>query len=129
MQHDDLGRWAGRLAHVPAPVGFDRGGGCAGLGARLGGDAMKHKQTVQGYDVVLTCSACPEQYDVYKDAKQVGYLRLRHGYFRADVPDACGETVYESNPDGDGQFTDEERGYHLESAIAAIDAHYSAVTR
>ena len=85
---------------------------------------MKYKQTIMGYDVVNTGSACPEQYDVYKDAKQVGYLRLRHGYFRVDVPECGGETVYESNPDGDGQFTDEERGYHLISAIAAIDAYY-----
>lgn len=27
-----------------------------------------------------TCFSCPEQYNVYQDNKQVGYVRLRHGY-------------------------------------------------
>lgn len=36
-----------------------------------------------------TCYAYPEQYDVFLDGKQVGYLRLRHGYFRCDYPN-CG---------------------------------------
>ena len=42
----------------------------------------------------LTCSACPEQYDVFKDNKQVGYVRLRWGHLRAEYPDVCGEEVY-----------------------------------
>lgn len=73
------------------------------------------------YDLVRTCEACPEQYDVYdKHSKKVGYLRLRHGKFRADYPECGGETVYESYPDGDGAFEEYERLHELERAIQAI---------
>lgn len=67
-----------------------------------------------------TCYACPEQYDVFLDGKQVGYLRLRHGYFRCDYPNCGGETVYGSYTEGDGMFDEEERLYHLNKAIAAL---------
>ena len=29
---------------------------------------------------VCTCSACPEQYDIYEDKKLVAYVRLRWGH-------------------------------------------------
>lgn len=75
------------------------------------------------YDLVRTCFACPEQYDVYdKRNRKVGYLRLRHGEFRAEYPFCGGETVYESHPDGDGIFEDYERIYELTKAIEAIHA-------
>lgn len=83
---------------------------------------------IAGCRLICTCSACPEQYDVFDDATgdQIGYLRLRHGYFRADVPDCGGETVYESEPNGDGVFdNDEERERELANAIAAIIKHYN----
>jgi len=76
---------------------------------------------ISGYFLQRTCAACPEQYDVFNsDDEQVGYLRLRHGYFRADVPDCGGETVYESNPKGDGVFDDDERMQELTNAVHAI---------
>jgi hypothetical protein len=75
------------------------------------------------YDLVRTCFACPEQYDVYdKNNNKVGYLRLRHGEFRADYPDCGGETVYESYPDGDGIFEEYERMYELTKALESIHA-------
>jgi hypothetical protein len=74
------------------------------------------------YELRLTCGACPEQYDVYRNGAQVGYLRLRHGTFRADMPDASGETVFSAAPEGDGSFAEHERERFLTSAIAAIDA-------
>ena len=47
------------------------------------------------YVLKMTCGACPEQYDVFdSEGKQVGYLRLRHGGFRADYPNCGGDTVY-----------------------------------
>ena len=67
-----------------------------------------------------TCLACPEQYDAFLDGKQVGYLRLRHGSFRVDVPDCGGETVYRANPQGDGIFDEGERDHYLTEAKAAI---------
>jgi hypothetical protein len=74
------------------------------------------------YRLVKTCGACPEQYDVFLGTEQVGYLRLRHGYFRADYPGCGHETVYEAHTRGDGCFNDdEERDLHLTRAIEAID--------
>ncbi|QRY51708.1 hypothetical protein [Mycolicibacterium septicum] len=70
-----------------------------------------------------TCFACPEQYDAFVGDTQVGYLRLRHGYFHVEFPDVGGETVYEAYTVGDGIFDDEdERVYHLQRAKAAIAA-------
>lgn len=69
----------------------------------------------------LTCGACPEQYDAFLDGKQVGYLRLRHGWFRVDFPDCGGETIYESGDmRGDGCFDEDEREYFLNEAKLAI---------
>jgi hypothetical protein len=75
---------------------------------------------IDGYRLLLTCPACPEQYDVLDGTEQVGYLRLRHGYFRADAPMHGGETVYEAHTRGDGMFDDDERLPQLEAAVAAI---------
>lgn len=76
---------------------------------------------INGYTLVQTCSACPEQYDVFdQEDKRVGYLRLRHGCFRADYLKCGGETLYKASPDGDGCFEDYEREYHLYKAIRAI---------
>jgi hypothetical protein len=67
-----------------------------------------------------TCGACPEQYDVYDGEEKIGYLRLRHGFFRAEYR---GKVVYSSDTRGDGLFADEEeRERHLAAALAAISA-------
>lgn len=69
--------------------------------------------------LVQTCGACPEQYDMYLDGRNVGYFRLRHGYFRAEyVP--TNETVFSGEPKGDGIFECDERDFWLKSAIKAI---------
>lgn len=80
---------------------------------------------IGGYRLICTCSACPEQYDVFDDSSgaKVGYLRLRHGYFRADTPDCGGETVYDADTNGDGVFDPDERMPQLTAAIAAIAKH------
>jgi hypothetical protein len=73
--------------------------------------------------LIRTCTACPEQYDVYDDVRQVGYLRLRHGVFYADYfPPNSGERigVYEASPQGDGIFAPEERVHYLNYACRAI---------
>ena len=76
--------------------------------------------TINGYELKLTCGACPEQYDVYKNGKKVGYLRLRHGGFTAECPDCGGKYVYGANPKGDGCFEEDEREFYLKEAIKAI---------
>lgn len=80
---------------------------------------------IHGYRLKKTCSACPEQYDVFDDlGQQVAYLRLRHGGFRVDVPDCGGETIYTANPEGDGCFMDHERVRYLTEAILAVQEYY-----
>ena len=71
-------------------------------------------------DLVLTCGACPEQYDAFYRRARVGYLRLRHGYFDVVCPDVGGESVYEATPQGDGMFESEERETYLQFAREAI---------
>ena len=39
---------------------------------------------INGYNFILTCDACPEQYDVFSNGKKVGYVRLRFGCLTAD---------------------------------------------
>lgn len=95
------------------------------LDQELGIDVSNWPEDVEidGLKLVCTCGACPEQYSVFgADGKPVGYLRLRHGYFRADVPHAGGETVHESYPRGDGIFEDGERLAHLTEAVKKIKA-------
>ena len=49
-----------------------------------------------------TCSACPEQYDVFdSDGSIVGYVRLRWGGLTCEYPDVGGEVIYEADI-GDG---------------------------
>jgi len=70
-----------------------------------------------GLELVMTCGACPEQYEVFKDGKQVAYYRLRHGEFRVDYPNCGGETIYEAEPIGDGIFNTDERLVYLTKAM------------
>lgn len=67
-----------------------------------------------------TCSACPEQYEAYLGDKQVGYLRLRHGYFTVEFPDVHGKLIYSAEPKGDGMFHEDEREYYLYKAKEKI---------
>jgi hypothetical protein len=74
--------------------------------------------------LVQTCGACPEQYDVYYDEDEnskseypIGYMRLRHGMFRAEYK---GDVVYRAEPRGDGLFEWDERSRYLNEACKAI---------
>lgn len=66
-----------------------------------------------------TCGACPEQYDAFHSVtgEKIGYLRLRHGYFRAEYK---GDIVYETYPRGDGCFESDERDQYLHRACESI---------
>lgn len=77
---------------------------------------------ISGYRLICTCQACPEQYDVFDDETgvQVGYLRLRHGHFRADLRYCGGDCVYSADTIGDGVFDDKERMPQLKQAVKAI---------
>jgi hypothetical protein len=69
---------------------------------------------LEGLVLEQTCMACPEQYEVTFEDKPCGYIRLRHGYLRADFPSSGAKTIYEASPIGDGCFNDEqERQLHI----------------
>ena len=76
---------------------------------------------IKGLQFTETCSACPEQYDVYKDNIQIAYIRLRWGTLRCEVPDYT--TIYEYNFDDNFQgcfYCEESRQYHLEKIADLI---------
>ena len=79
---------------------------------------------IKGLNFIITCSACPEQYDVLdSNDNVVGYVRLRWGYLRCDYPECLGEVIYDAEI-GDG-FTgcfesDEQRMEHLNNIADKI---------
>lgn len=100
----------------------------ADLEDKQGNKDWPDDRVINGYKLECTCPACPEQYDVFmSDGQLAGYLRLRHGHFRADVPACGGETIYSSSPKGDGMFDDDERVPELTKAVEAIHAWWQAL--
>jgi hypothetical protein len=73
-----------------------------------------------GLTIKLTCGACPEQYEVFKDGVQVAYYRLRHGEFTVNFPDVMGEEIFSAEPNGDGTFDENERLKYLTKALRAV---------
>jgi hypothetical protein len=82
---------------------------------------------INGYKIIQTCSVCPEQYDVFKNNQQVGYLRLRYGCFTANCPDVEGKEVYFAIPKGVNSFEEDEREFYLNNAIKAINRYLQDV--
>lgn len=81
---------------------------------------------INGLRFEQTCSACPEQYNVFiNEDVAIGYVRLQWGYLRADyIHEKYDITVYSSViGDGymDGMFTsEEERQHHLNKISKAL---------
>lgn len=78
---------------------------------------------IKGLSFIKTCSACPEQYDVEYNGKQVGYIRLRWGGLTVAYPDVGGEIIYEASiGDGwTGEFeSKEQRRHHLDNIADKI---------
>lgn len=78
---------------------------------------------IDGLKFEMTCSGCPEQYDVWDNSKICAYVRLRWGCLRAYYPDVGGECIYSAEI-GDGAWTgcfesEEQRMEHL-TKIAKI---------
>jgi predicted acetyltransferase len=80
---------------------------------------ITQKWAENNLDLRLTCSACPEQYEVYRNEVQVGYIRLRHGKFTVQT-EVMGEIMYQAEPIGDGIFEPHEREHYLDEAMKAI---------
>jgi hypothetical protein len=109
-------------SNMPPIEGIDTGGVSGVIYSDLKKEPPADRPTISADDIelVLTCGACPEQYDAYYNGKQVGYLRLRHGVFRVKYKDASGEMIYHAEPEGDGSFNDDERSFYLQIAKEAI---------
>lgn len=77
-------------------------------------------------ELELTCSACPEQYELYSrlDKKIKGYFRVRWSAFTCEFPDVGGELVYKSDIDESGWSgtfnSHEQRVEELTKAIKEI---------
>lgn len=88
---------------------------------------------ILGHTLVITCGACPEQYDVFdSEGEYVGYLRLRCGNFRADYPGVGKETVYRHSFDDGWKGTfddDEEREFFLTEAVKALHNRINSATK
>lgn len=96
---------------------------------------MKYNEyTFEGYTFYSTCSACPEQYDVFHEDSIdeddiLAYVRLRWGNLWATCPDVGGKVIYFKDFDEDykgGFDSEEERVGHLQQIAKAIKEHYEA---
>ena len=91
------------------------------------GEKLNEEIVIGSLTFRLTGNACPEQYDVLaEDGTEVGYVRLRHGNLRADVPECGGREIYSRQLDEEinagGQFRDEkQRMEHLGNIAVIIE--------
>ena len=93
------------------------------------GDLGKEDSTICGLRFAITCGRCPEQYDVFKDGVQVGYVHLRGGDLYASFPDSGreSEVIYSHHFDGEenqwkGDFeSDEERARYIVAISNSIN--------
>ena len=79
----------------------------------------------EDFELVLTCTATPEQYDLHDGSGEtVAYFRLRWGWFVVTVPDVGGQVVYRRHWEDEpykGEFADDdERARELQAAIDAV---------
>lgn len=77
---------------------------------------------IHGYKLVLTCFACPEQYDVFDpEGTQVGHIHLKRGTLRVHYPDYGGRLLFETKMvNGDGIFDVDERYQNLCHCVELI---------
>lgn len=66
-----------------------------------------------------TCGACPQIFDVYHNEEYIGYIRIRHGYLRADFRNY--KTIYSANTRGDGLLINDERDEQLTACCNAFE--------
>lgn len=83
---------------------------------------------IQGLLFELTCSACPEQYDVFKGDEMVAYIRLRGNHLRVYYPNYGpeAELIYSVSivdyPMQGAFSSDEQRMFHLNEIAEIINA-------
>lgn len=78
---------------------------------------------VNNYALIQTWHSAPEQYEVFKGGKNVGYLRLKYGTLRVFYPGVTGNQIASFETKGYSSFEEEEKTEFLEKAVAEIDKH------
>lgn len=68
----------------------------------------------------MTSFAAPEQYDVYLNGEQVGYLRLRNGHFTCDYPEYGKQRLVNAYINSQSRFEEQERDLMIRTALTAI---------
>jgi hypothetical protein len=72
------------------------------------------------FKLIESCGGCPQVFDIYYNDEYVGYMQLRHGYFRV-VYSKTDEVVYEGEPpNSDGIFDWDVRDLYLNRGCQAI---------
>lgn len=93
---------------------------------------MQSDLKIDGVIFIMTCCACPEQYDAYfeedgEDGRIRAYVRLRWGTLTVECPDVGGKLVYHHRFDEDykGEFSSiKETNEHLTKAAIEIRKYY-----
>ena len=81
---------------------------------------------IRGFDLIETCHEMPEQYDVFKDGRRCGYIRVRYGIIEADYWPESQEwmdpTVYEERFSDSllGRLPDKYREFYLSKALRKL---------
>ncbi|KRA41681.1 hypothetical protein [Devosia sp. Root635] len=83
-------------------------------------EAVYAKLSVSGLRMERTCSAAPEQYEIFRGDDAAGYIRVRWSRFTVDYPSAGDEILFDGSTDGFAAFTDSERDSYLLMAIDLI---------
>ena len=88
---------------------------------------LRQSITIDGYKFKKTCPYHPEQYDVVKDGKMHGYVRLRRGHLTCEYPDVFDTTIYDKTIGKSGVrgyfYTAKERMYYLNEIRDTIRKH------
>jgi hypothetical protein len=87
---------------------------------------VQDRLAATGLAMQCTCTAAPEQYELFKDGAPAGYIRVRWSHFTVDFPEAAGECLHDGSADGFGCFTDSEREACLLMAIDLIEKRMAA---
>jgi hypothetical protein len=90
---------------------------------------MPNYYTFGNYQFVLTCTRCPEKYDVCTETgEKCGYIRIDDEDLKCYYPCYGGELIYFAEITGLDSFKDdEERFFHLGKIAEVIKARAALV--
>lgn len=83
----------------------------------------KERFEIKGYELSLVCSGFPEAYDVFKNGKNVAYIRLRHFCLSLEAGDGYPIFAFDMMGTAVNFNTDNERDYYLHACIEGLDRY------